>query len=84
MQNTAASLLTGKRKHDHIILVLSSQHWPPVGVWIDFKVVLLVLKVLNGQATTALRSSNQLPLDIPISWISLYPGSKPKGTELSR
>ena len=79
VQNVAARLLTGKRKHDHITPVLASLHWLPVQFRIDFKILLLVFKVLNGLAPSyladrhphtparSLRSSNQLLLEVPRS-----------------
>ena len=50
VQNAAARLLTGKRKFDHISPVLASLHWLPVAFRIDFKILLLVFKGLNGLA----------------------------------
>lgn len=78
VQNAAARLLTGTRKRDHITPVLSALHWLPVQFRIDFKLLLIVFKVLNGLAPSylvdllhyhtpsrALRSSNQMLLDVP-------------------
>ncbi len=48
IQNTAARILTRTRKSDHITPVLRSLHWLPVTFRIDFKVLLLVYKSLNG------------------------------------
>ena len=50
LQNSAARLLSGTRKHDHITPVLKSLHWLPVRYRIDFKILLLTFKALNGQA----------------------------------
>ncbi len=50
VQNAAARLLTGVRKREHITPVLISLHWLPVRFRIDFKVLLLVFKCLNGLA----------------------------------
>ncbi len=47
IQNAAARILTRTRKSEHIT-VLRSLHWLPVTFRIDFKVVLLVYKSLNG------------------------------------
>ncbi len=47
-QNAAASILTRTRQSEHITPVLRSLHWLPVTFRIDFKVLLLVYKSLNG------------------------------------
>ncbi len=48
IQNAAARILTRTRKSEHITPVLMSLHWLPVTFRIDFKVLLLVYKSLNG------------------------------------
>ncbi len=48
IQNTAARILTRTRKSEPITPVLRSLHCPPVTLRIDFKVILLVYKSLNG------------------------------------
>uniref|UniRef100_A0A672PSU0 AIG1-type G domain-containing protein n=1 Tax=Sinocyclocheilus grahami TaxID=75366 RepID=A0A672PSU0_SINGR len=48
IQNAAAGILTRTRKSEHITPVLRSLHWLPVIFRIDFKVLLLVYKSLNG------------------------------------
>ncbi len=48
IQNAAARILTRTRKSEHITPVLGSLHWLPVTFRIDFKVLLLVYKSLNG------------------------------------
>ncbi len=48
MLNAAARILTRTRKSEHITPVLRSLHWLPVTFRIDFKVLLLVYKSLNG------------------------------------
>ena len=50
VQNAAARLLTGTRKREHITPILSSLHWLPVSFRVNFKVILLVFKALNGLA----------------------------------
>ncbi len=47
-QNAAARILTRTKKSEHITPVLRSLHWLPVTIRIDFKVLLLVYKSLNG------------------------------------
>ncbi len=78
VQNAAARLLTSTKKRDHITLVLRSLHWLPVRYRVNFKILLLVFKSLNGlapaylsdlltehQPLLSLRSSNQRLLCIP-------------------
>ncbi|KAL0148215.1 hypothetical protein M9458_056447 [Cirrhinus mrigala] len=48
IQNAAARILTRTRKSEHITPVLRSLHWLPVIFRIDFKVLLLIYKSLNG------------------------------------
>lgn len=80
LQNAAARLLTGTKKFEHITPVLSSLHWLPVKHRIDFKILLFVFKSLNGlapeylsaliklhQPSRALRSADQMLLDVPRS-----------------
>lgn len=49
IQNAAARLLTRTKRKDHITPILKSLHWLPVTYRIDFKVLFLVFKTLNGQ-----------------------------------
>ena len=48
VQNAAARLLTATSRYEHVTPVLRSLHWLPVSARIDFKILLLVFKVLNG------------------------------------
>ncbi len=48
IQNAAARILKRTRKSEHITPVLRSLHWLPVTFKIDFKVLVLVYKSLNG------------------------------------
>ncbi len=48
IQNTAARILTRTRTSEHLTPVRRSLHWLPVTFRIDFKVLLLVYKPLNG------------------------------------
>ena len=50
VQNAAARLITGIRKHDHITPILMDLHWLPVNERIQFKILLLTFKSLNGFA----------------------------------
>ena len=48
VQNAAARLLTRLRKHQHISPVLAKLHWLPIRFRIEFKVLMLTYKALNG------------------------------------
>ncbi len=50
VQNAAARVLTRTRKYDHISPVLSTLHWLPIKHRIDFKILLMTYKALNGLA----------------------------------
>ena len=78
VQNSAARLITGGRKYDHVTPMLKHLHWLPVHLRIEFKVLLLVYKALHGMApdylsnmlsparsVRNLRSRNQCLLAVP-------------------
>ena len=80
VQNAAVRLLTCTKKREHITPVLASLHWLPVRFRVDFKILLLVFKSLQGLAppylaellsphtpARSLRSSNLLLLETPRS-----------------
>ncbi|KAI5620375.1 hypothetical protein C0J50_19842, partial [Silurus asotus] len=50
VQNAAARVLTRSRKYDHITPVLINLHWLPIKSRIDYKILLLTYKALNGLA----------------------------------
>ncbi len=50
VQNAAARVLTRTRKYDHISPVMSTLHWLPIKHHIDFKILLITYKALNGLA----------------------------------
>ncbi|KAI2643977.1 putative RNA-directed DNA polymerase from transposon BS [Labeo rohita] len=50
VQNAAARVLTRTKKYDHISPVLSTLHWLPIKHRIDFKILLITYKALNGLA----------------------------------
>ncbi len=50
VHNAAARVLTRTRKYDHISPVLSTLHWIPLIHCIDFKILLITYKALNGLA----------------------------------
>src|SRR4029434_2402386 len=55
IQNVAAHTHTKTKKYEHISPVLASLHWLPVKSGIDFKVLLLTYKALNGLAPNYLK-----------------------------
>ena len=78
VQNAAARVVTRTRKYDHIKPVLKQLHWLPVSQRIDYKILFLTYKALNGQApiyitellepyvpTRNLRSSSKNLLKVP-------------------
>jgi hypothetical protein len=78
IQNSAARLLTKTKKREHITPVLAELHWLPISYRIDFKVMLITYKALNGiapsyisellisyQPQRKLRSSNSNLLIVP-------------------
>ena len=54
LQNSAAHVLMRTRGREHITPVLKSLHWLPVRFRIDFKVLLVVYKCLNGLGPSCL------------------------------
>lgn len=50
VQNTAARILTGHRKSEHITPVLRQLHWLPVEQRIKFKLLVITFKALNDLA----------------------------------
>ena len=78
VQNCSPRLVSGIRRSDHITLVMKDLHWIPIGARIDFKILLLTLKILNDlapyylsslllkyQPTSLLLSSSGLLLQVP-------------------
>ena len=50
LQNSAARIVSRTRKYEHITPVLIKLHWLPIKFRIQFKILLLVYKALNGLA----------------------------------
>ena len=80
VQNSAARLLTGFNRHQHITPILASLHWLPVCFRIDFKILLITFKARSGLAPSyiadilipyeparSLRSSGGALLTVPKS-----------------
>ncbi len=63
VQNAAAHLVTNTSSCEHITPALNSHHLNPVRFRIDFKL---------REHNRALRSSNQLMLEVPRSWCKLW------------
>lgn len=56
-QNSAGPVLTRTRRQAHTSPVLKSLHWLPVCLRVDFKLLLLVFKRLNGLAPSYLAAN---------------------------
>ncbi|CAJ1063628.1 galanin receptor type 1b isoform X2 [Xyrichtys novacula] len=54
VQNAAARVLTRTSRREHISPVLASLHWLPIKYRIEFKILLVTYKALNGQAPSYL------------------------------
>ena len=78
VMNTAARLISGKRKYDSITETLIELHWLPVIERCEYKVLLMVFKSLNNiapvyikdlvklyQSCRRLRSTDKLLLEVP-------------------
>lgn len=48
MQNTAAQFLQGSRKFDRVTPILAEIHWLPISFPTQFKVLVSIIKALNG------------------------------------
>ena len=64
VQNSAARLITKTGRREHITPVLRELHWLPVRQRIDFKLAVLVYKVLHGQLPQYVAEDCQLLTDI--------------------
>ncbi|XP_071847575.1 uncharacterized protein [Apostichopus japonicus] len=60
VQNSAARLVLGLKKSDHITPALIDLHWLPVQLRIHFKVLLIVFKILHDMAPEYLGESIEL------------------------
>ena len=85
VQNSAARLVAEINKFDHLTSVLKDLHWLPVEKRINFKILLITYKALNGLAPTylrdllqfhnpprSLRSGGQLRLKVPATKLKTY------------
>ena len=57
VQNSAARLVSGKKKSDHITPVLKELHWLPVKVRCQYKVAVLAYRHFDGSLPTYLSDS---------------------------
>ena len=80
VQNNAARVVSGSKKYDHITPVLKDLHWLPIRKRIEFKILLLTFKCMQGCAplylrkllvkqakTRTLRSNTKNLLQIPLT-----------------
>jgi hypothetical protein len=85
VQNTAARVLTRSKPSDHITPVLHGLHWLPVKQRIEYKLLVLTYRSLNGlappyltellhsyQPSRSLRSQDRLLLTAPKSRLKTY------------
>ena len=85
MQNSAAHIVTKTRKYYHIIPILQNLHWLPVRQRIYFKILLIIYKSINDMApeylcelvsnrksSRTLRSSSQIPMQVPVIRLKSY------------
>ena len=66
VQNAVARLLSGVRKYHHISPTLPMLHWLPIQFHIEFKVLMLTYKALNGLGPRYL-TERLLHQDLPVS-----------------
>ena len=80
VQNVAARIVTGTKKHSHITPILRELHWLPVKFRIEYKIGLIVFKCLHAMGpsylaellhpyvpTRSLRSASKGLLQVPKS-----------------
>ena len=80
VQSNAATVVSGSKKYDHITPVLKDLHWLPIRKSIEFKILLLTFKCMQGYAplylrellvkqanTRTLRSNTKNVLQIPLT-----------------
>ena len=80
VQNNATRVVSGSKKYDHISPVLKDLHWLPIRKMIEFNILLLTFKCMQGCAplylrellakqanTRTLRSNTKNLLQIPLT-----------------
>ena len=58
--NSSARLVCGARKYDHISPIMKNLHWLPIEERIDYKILTLTYRCLNGGAPSYLSEILQL------------------------
>ena len=79
-KNNAAQVISGSNRYDHITPVLKDFHWLPITKRIDFEILHLTFKCMQGCAplylrelllkqvnSRTLRSNTKNPLQIPLT-----------------
>ncbi|XP_022796953.1 uncharacterized protein LOC111335335 [Stylophora pistillata] len=61
VQNTAARLIVGARRSDHMTPILRDLHWLPIPARLEFKILLLTYKCLHNQGPSYLRELLKFP-----------------------
>ena len=59
MQNAAAKVVTGNKKHDHVTPILYDLHWLPIEQRIVFKLLLTCYKALNDVGSLYIKAFSQ-------------------------
>ena len=85
VENTAARLVLRVPRHEYITPALEELHWLPIRQWINYKILLMIYKALNGMApelisdliqlyvpARSLRSSSVSRLEAPYSITKFY------------
>ena len=63
--NSAAQLIKGIKKYEHIFNALRNLHWLPIEWRIKFKILSMVYKFLNGLAPDYLSALIDVFVDLP-------------------
>ena len=64
VQNTAARVLTGTHRHEHVTPMLHQLHWMPVQYRVLYKITLLTYKALHGEAPSYLSDLIDAPRSV--------------------
>ena len=63
VQNAAARLITGAKRHEHTTPILRQRHWLPVRRRVEFKVASLAYQVLSSKVPAYLADNIHLALE---------------------
>ena len=85
IQNSVVPIVANTGNYDHITKILQKLHWLPVRQHTHFKILLITYKSINNMAPQYLcelvsirkssrkfRSSSQILLQVPVSWLKSY------------